>query len=43
MKGKRPDAELAALPRGWRVLSVRVLTVPGLAESRCLISLAQDS
>jgi 16S rRNA (guanine527-N7)-methyltransferase len=39
MKGKRPDEELAALPRGWRVLAARPLVVPGLSESRCLITL----
>ncbi len=40
MKGKRPDAELAALPPGWRVLAVRSLAIPGLAASRCLVTLA---
>ena len=39
MKGKRPDTELAALPSGWRVLEVRTLAVPGLADARCLITL----
>jgi 16S rRNA (guanine527-N7)-methyltransferase len=42
MKGKRPETELAALPRGWRVLGVRSLTVPGLDEARCLVTLAPD-
>jgi 16S rRNA (guanine527-N7)-methyltransferase len=40
MKGKRPDRELEALSRAWRVIAVRSLTVPGLAESRCLVTLA---
>ncbi|HEY4773132.1 MAG TPA: 16S rRNA (guanine(527)-N(7))-methyltransferase RsmG, partial [Steroidobacteraceae bacterium] len=40
MKGKRPEKELAALPRAWRVMSVRPLLVPGLAEARCLVTLA---
>jgi 16S rRNA (guanine527-N7)-methyltransferase len=40
MKGRRPDQELAALPRGWRVLDVRSLIVPGLDEARCLVTLA---
>jgi 16S rRNA (guanine527-N7)-methyltransferase len=40
MKGKRPDEELAALPRAWRVLAVRPLTVPGLDAARCLVTLA---
>jgi 16S rRNA (guanine527-N7)-methyltransferase len=39
MKGKRVDAELAALPRAWRVLGVRSLVVPGLAAARCLVTL----
>ena len=39
MKGKQPDAELASLPRAWRVLGVRALAVPGLAASRCLVTL----
>jgi 16S rRNA (guanine527-N7)-methyltransferase len=39
MKGKRPDAEIAALPRSWQLLASRSLTVPGLAASRCLITL----
>ena len=40
MKGKRPDREIEALPKTWRVIAVRSLTVPGLAESRCLVTLA---
>jgi 16S rRNA (guanine527-N7)-methyltransferase len=40
MKGKRPDQEIDALPRAWRVIGVRSLIVPGLAESRCLVTLA---
>jgi 16S rRNA (guanine527-N7)-methyltransferase len=43
MKGKRPDAELAALPPAWRVLQTRPLNVPGLDESRCLITLARSA
>jgi len=41
MKGRRPDKEIAALPRAWRVLAVRSLIVPGLDEARCLVTLAQ--
>jgi 16S rRNA (guanine527-N7)-methyltransferase len=41
MKGKRPDQEIDALPRAWRVVGVRSLTVPGVAESRCLVTLAR--
>jgi 16S rRNA (guanine527-N7)-methyltransferase len=40
MKGKRPDRELEALPSAWRVMGVRSLSVPGLDESRCLVTLA---
>jgi 16S rRNA (guanine527-N7)-methyltransferase len=39
MKGKRPDQEIEALPSTWRLLAIRPLTVPGLAASRCLITL----
>ena len=39
MKGKWPQAELDALPAGWRVAESHTLTVPGLAEARCLIVL----
>jgi 16S rRNA (guanine527-N7)-methyltransferase len=39
MKGKWPQGELDALPRLWRVAESHTLTVPGLAESRCLIVL----
>lgn len=39
MKGKWPQAELDALPPLWRVAESHDLTVPGLAEARCLIVL----
>jgi 16S rRNA (guanine527-N7)-methyltransferase len=39
MKGKWPQAELDALPPLWRVAESHSLTVPGLAEARCLIVL----
>ena len=39
MKGKWPQAELDAVPRLWRVAESHTLTVPGLAEDRCLIVL----
>jgi 16S rRNA (guanine527-N7)-methyltransferase len=42
MKGKRPADELAALPAGWRVISERALTIPGLAAERCVIVLAHN-
>ena len=37
MKGKRPEAELAALPRGIEVFHVEPLVVPGLGAERCLV------
>lgn len=37
MKGKRPDAEIAALPAGIEVFHVEPLPVPGLDAERCLI------
>jgi 16S rRNA (guanine527-N7)-methyltransferase len=40
MKGKRPDRELEELPSDWRLIGVRSLAVPGLDESRCLVTLA---
>jgi 16S rRNA (guanine527-N7)-methyltransferase len=39
MKGKRPDDEIAGVSREWRVLDVKVLTVPGLNEERHLVTL----
>ena len=37
MKGARPDAEIAALPPGWRVEAVHPLAVPGLDAGRHLV------
>lgn len=37
MKGKRPVAEIAALPPGVTVFHVEPLAVPGLDAERCLI------
>ncbi|TKS55053.1 16S rRNA (guanine(527)-N(7))-methyltransferase RsmG [Luteimonas yindakuii] len=37
MKGTRPDQEIAALPAGWRLLSVEALSVPGLGAERHLV------
>jgi 16S rRNA (guanine527-N7)-methyltransferase len=39
MKGKWPQEEVDALPPRWRVAESHTLTVPGLAEDRCLIVL----
>ncbi len=39
MKGRIPEDELAALPRGWAVEYVRELHVPGLEAARCVVAL----
>jgi 16S rRNA (guanine527-N7)-methyltransferase len=39
MKGKRPDDEISALPRAFRVLAVHRLSVPGLPDERHLVEL----
>lgn len=39
MKGKWPQSELEGLPPRWRVADSHTLTVPGLAEDRCLVVL----
>jgi 16S rRNA (guanine527-N7)-methyltransferase len=40
MKGKRPDAEISALPKSFRVLAVHRLHVPGLDDERHLVELS---
>jgi 16S rRNA (guanine527-N7)-methyltransferase len=40
LKGKRPTAELAAIPSDWELLGVRELRVPGLEAERCLVTLS---
>ena len=40
MCGRRPDAELAALPAGWRLVSLHSLQVPGLDAERHLLVFA---
>ena len=37
MKGKKPEAELAALPPQVQVFHVEPLTVPGLDAERCIV------
>jgi 16S rRNA (guanine527-N7)-methyltransferase len=39
MKGKRPDEEISALPKSFRVLAVHRLKVPGLDDQRHLVEL----
>jgi 16S rRNA (guanine527-N7)-methyltransferase len=37
MKGKRPEAEISALPKSFRVLAVHRLKIPGLDDERHLV------
>ena len=39
LKGRHPEAELAELPAGWRLVSERRLQVPGLEAERCVLVL----
>jgi 16S rRNA (guanine527-N7)-methyltransferase len=41
MKGKVPQAEIRALPAGWKALAVHAIQVPGLEAERCLVELAR--
>jgi 16S rRNA (guanine527-N7)-methyltransferase len=41
LKGKWPEAELQALPAGWRLLHGQRLHVPGLAAERCVLALVR--
>jgi 16S rRNA (guanine527-N7)-methyltransferase len=41
MKGKRPDEEISALPKTFRVLAVHRLSVPGLTDERHLVELTK--
>jgi 16S rRNA (guanine527-N7)-methyltransferase len=43
MKGKRPDEELSALPKSFRVLAVHRLSVPGLSDERHLVELVRST
>jgi 16S rRNA (guanine527-N7)-methyltransferase len=41
MKGREPTAEIAALPRGFRVAAVHRLTIPGLPDERHLVEITR--
>lgn len=41
MKGKVPEAELEALPSGWKVIAVHPVAVPGLDAERCLVEIGK--
>ena len=43
MKGARPDEEIAALPRGWRLETLHRLTVPGLDGERHLAVVGREA
>jgi 16S rRNA (guanine527-N7)-methyltransferase len=43
MKGARPDEEIAALPREWRLQTLHRLTVPGLEGERHLAVVGRDA
>jgi 16S rRNA (guanine527-N7)-methyltransferase len=43
MKGARPDEEIAALPRGWRLQTLHRLTVPGLDGERHLAVVGREA
>jgi 16S rRNA (guanine527-N7)-methyltransferase len=40
MKGKRPDEEISALPKSFRMVAVHRLKVPGLDDERHLVELS---
>ena len=40
MKGKRPDEQLSAIPKTFRVVAVHRLRLPGLIDERHLVELA---
>jgi 16S rRNA (guanine527-N7)-methyltransferase len=41
MKGHHPDAEIAALPSGWKAYAVHDIRIPGLAAERCIVELGR--
>jgi 16S rRNA (guanine527-N7)-methyltransferase len=43
MKGRVPEEEIKALPRGWKVLAMHRVEVPGLKAERHVVELARSS
>jgi 16S rRNA (guanine527-N7)-methyltransferase len=41
MKGRRQDAEIAALPAGWKAIAVHEVRIPGLPAARCIVELGR--
>jgi 16S rRNA (guanine527-N7)-methyltransferase len=41
MKGKRPDEEISAIPKSFRVVAVHRLKLPGLDDERHLVELSR--
>jgi 16S rRNA (guanine527-N7)-methyltransferase len=41
MKGKRPDDEISAVPKSFRVLAVHRLQLPGLGDQRHLVEMVR--
>ena len=41
LKGKVPEAEIAALPEGWKLVAVHPVAIPGLDAERCVVELAK--
>lgn len=42
MKGRFPEAEIAAIPNGWKVAAVHRLSVPTLDEERHLVEICRS-
>jgi 16S rRNA (guanine527-N7)-methyltransferase len=42
MKGKRPDDEISAVPKSFRVLAVHQLALPGLGDQRHLVEMVRS-
>jgi 16S rRNA (guanine527-N7)-methyltransferase len=40
LKGRYPEAELAGLPAGWRLLAARAVQIPGLNAERHILTLS---